>query len=223
MAAHSWGVLAGVGSVLVLALGWHLNACVTDKRDTVRKLRQVYLSHKAADEKFDQDLITFYRNTKSFLTYLDQGAVQLDRIQQYQAQLDSLARIANDDCNVSKDAFYKLEASKTETARYYQFPNWDYELDTSHKCASISAIAGGVGMPDAQKLATDKKFRSEWVEKQRPAEKRSDDALLTQPRNFREYSEAMETLLQQMETRNSNLSNSCWECLVTTLGSSTKL
>jgi len=215
--------LAGFGGLLVIAVGWHLNTCVTDKRDRVRDLTQAYVSHRASDEKFVQSLMTYYGDLKSFLTYLDQDAVGLVRIQQYQAQLGALARIANDDCNTSKYAFYKLAASKTEIARYYQFPNWVYELDASHKCASISAIAGGAGIPDAQELATDKKFRNKWLEDQRPIIKGTDDILLTQPQNFREYSETMETLLRQMEARNSNLSKSCWDCLVTTFGSSRKL
>lgn len=214
LSGHWWQVLSGlVGILIVPLLIWYLKDCVTDKRDCVRRLRQAYVSQRAADEKFDQSLITFYGDVKSFIRYLDQDNIDLGKVQQYQAQLNSLAKIANDNCNDSKNAFYKLDASKREAETYYQFLALDYVLDISHKCAAISDIAGGRGMPDAKRLATDKTFRREWIEKQKPFEKESDDLLQTQPQNFRDYTDSMETLLKKMEARNSNLSESIWDCL----------
>ncbi|HMF55891.1 MAG TPA: hypothetical protein VK619_06000 [Pyrinomonadaceae bacterium] len=223
LSAHWWKILASLVPIVIAAVGWHLNNCLIDKRECVQKLRQAYFQHRAADEKFDQSLSTFYAEVKSFLKYLDQENVDLARVEQYQQQLDALAKIANDDCNNSKNAFYQLAASKAETERYYQIPELDYVLDISHKCASISAVAGGAGMPDAKKLATDRTFKNTFLEQQRPFVEEADDLLRIQPENFREYINSMEAVLQKIETRNSNLSGSIWDCLSLPFTGSKKL
>ena len=141
----------------------------------------------AADEKFNQGLFTFNGRLVSFIEYVDKDKPELEVLEQYQQQLLSLAKVANDDCNSAKDIFYKFMGSKSEAERYYELPNFGYVWDVSHKCGSIAAIAAGSpGLPDPKKLATDKTFRDKFLEGEKGYQKETDDLLRIQRENYRE-------------------------------------
>jgi len=213
LAPHKGKILVGILTIVIAGLSWHLNNCLTDKKERVRELRQAFASFRAADEKFDQDMFTLYSNVNFFIKYLNQDNPDLALIEQYKNQAIALAKAGNDDCNNVKNAFYKFVASKEATETYYQLPNFGYKMDISHKCAGVSAIAGGVGWPDVSTLG-DKILRNKFIEEQRPFQKEIDDILrIGMPEN-RKQTDFFETLLKKMEARNSNLIASIWDCLI---------
>ena len=209
---NNWGKLSFLTTALLAGVAWYFSNCLSDRKDIIKDFRQAALSSRLIEEKYGQEVIALDQQINSLVGYLDGTKLDVAEIREREAQIASLAQLANNDCNASKEAFYKYRASREIVAREYFLvkPVWREML--FEECGGLTEMSQKVVMPDAQRLVDEADYRNGWIQ----GEKRFFDtnrAIFEKIKQVQPVKVQFDAeLLTQIEMRNSSITKSLWDC-----------
>lgn len=210
---NNWGkLLTFFTTALVAGVAWYFSTCLSDRKDVIKDFRQAALSSRLIEEKYGQEVIALGQQINSLVGYLEGTKIDLAEIREREDQIASLAQLANNDCNASKEALYKYRASREIVAREYFLAKPVWPEMPFEECGGLTEMSQKAVMPNPQRLVEDADYRNRYIQ----GEKRFFD---TNRATFEKIKQVQPErvqfdaeLLTQIEMRNSSITKSLWDC-----------
>ncbi len=204
-------ILAGFATMVVTASGWHFKNCVQERNSRLDEFRQALAPHRAAIEKYSQDLSALQAAYLSFLAYLQQQHVDFRVLEQQRSHRVLLLQALDADCNQAKAFNYRLRAVKQTVRRSFLLPPVETQVPEG-VCANWSSMLWRTRVLDVKRVAQDSAFRRRLVKEEadyiRDAPRLQRMLDETIPSSLRSDEEALKTL----EARHSSLARNLWDC-----------
>jgi len=195
---------------------WYSHECHDERKSAVADLKGNFVLTRTADEQTIEAAIAAIRETYSWISYLEQGPIDLQTVKAHLGSVITSQEIAYSTCAKSNEALGKYMNALTNVSHLFDFEEEDRRqmtlMELSFDCSMWNDYAGYARSVDPARLVADPEYRQRFIssfERQRTKAEKLQKNLKAW---FASDYSRMEKSIADLEERRFSIVVTLWDC-----------
>ncbi|SRR5216684_1452559 len=198
------GIIAAVAG----AIGWYLNSCLLDQRNSVSATREEWMKIRPSTQKYFDDQGAFYDRISMFLDKVHGSRPSADSVEVDKLQLITTISNLDQECNDVRKNRYEFEHKWNHMESVFMVPQSTWE-DISKQCTRWPRFAEELRSTESLRVATDVNYEAELYSNKKQIVQ-AKKILQKERDGERDQAERTEALLREVDGR--AIAGNCWTC-----------